>query len=328
MTEIYTKSILNYSTSIEPSKVNKNIDKTLEDRIRKEMEGKCINDGYIKKGSVKIVSRGMGKILVSQFNGAVVFNVRYAADILNPLEGMIVSGKVININKMGVLCEGGEDDPAPLSILMAKQHHVDNVDFEKLKVNDVIKIKILGKRFEYGDNQINIIGVLDNSSESEIVEGDIVYSSRSKDYGWLSAFNKGNPFTYKDRMFDTVEHAFHAQKSDDETYKDALTKTSENYIGDKPNNAKKFGGKKNFEALEIELVEDWDDIRLEEMYNITLAYYESNPELKEKLLETGNSKLVHKGWRIDTFWGVNTHGNGENNHGNTLMNLRDLFSKQ
>ena len=96
------------------------------------MEGKCINDGYIKKGSVKIVSRGMGKILVSQFNGAVVFNVRYSADILNPLEGMIVSGKVINTNKMGVLCEGGEDDPAPLSIILARQHHIDNQTFEKL----------------------------------------------------------------------------------------------------------------------------------------------------------------------------------------------------
>ena len=56
----------------------------------------------------------------------------------------------------------GEGDVPPISVLLAKQHHIDNEVFDSLKVNSKIKVKIIGKRFEYGDNQINIIGVLQN----------------------------------------------------------------------------------------------------------------------------------------------------------------------
>ena len=63
---------------------------------------------------------------------------------------------------MGILGESGEGDTPPISVLLAKQHHQDNELFESLKVNNKIKVKIIGKRFEYGDTQINVIGVLEN----------------------------------------------------------------------------------------------------------------------------------------------------------------------
>ena len=95
-TDIYTKSILNYTTSLDPSQINNSINNTIEQRIKEEMEGKCINDGYIKKNSIKIVSRSAGKIMVSQFNGAVVYTVRYSADICNPLEGAVIKAEIVN----------------------------------------------------------------------------------------------------------------------------------------------------------------------------------------------------------------------------------------
>ena len=52
--DIYTKCILNYTTSLDPSQINNNINNTIEQRIKEEMEGKCINDGYIKKIQSKL----------------------------------------------------------------------------------------------------------------------------------------------------------------------------------------------------------------------------------------------------------------------------------
>ena len=170
MSDLYTTCMLNYTTSILPNQINNNINKTIEDRIKSEMEGTCINDGYVKKGSIKIISRSTGQIIVSQFNGGIIYNVRYSASICNPLEGAILKARVININKMGILCKGGDDDPEPLVILMAKQHHINNETFEKIKIDDIIKVKVIGKRYEFGDKEINIVGVLHESSDEETVE--------------------------------------------------------------------------------------------------------------------------------------------------------------
>ena len=61
---------------------------------------------------------------------------------------------------MGILCEVTEEENSPLNILLARQHHINNESYLNLKDGDLIQIKIIGKRFEYGDNQISIIAVL------------------------------------------------------------------------------------------------------------------------------------------------------------------------
>lgn len=131
-------------------------------KIKEEIECKCIKEGYVKKDSVKILYRSPGQISTSHFNGNIMYNLKIQIEVCNPLEGDVIDVTVKNINKMGILGESGDGDVPPISVLMAKQHHIDNDLFDVLKVNSKIKVKIIGKRFEYGDNQINVIGVLQN----------------------------------------------------------------------------------------------------------------------------------------------------------------------
>ena len=63
---------------------------------------------------------------------------------------------------MGILARAGEGDPPPLSILLAKQHHMNNPKFEKMREGYNIRVKIIGKRFDSGENQISIIGLLED----------------------------------------------------------------------------------------------------------------------------------------------------------------------
>ena len=154
----------------------------------------------------------------------------------------------------------------------------------------------------------------------------IYYFSKSKDTKWLSTFNRGNSFEYNDLIYPTVEHAFHAQKldpSDDKLEEYQKLFTDENL---EPNEAKKLGGRKNFEGNGYKLRSDWNDKRLEIMEECTESYYKENKEMMKRLIETGDKKLIHKGFRIDDFWGVNKNG-GNNHHGKILMKLREKFYK-
>ena len=45
--------------------VNKNIDDVIKDSLKEQLEGLCYEDGYVVKGSVSIVRKSMGKIVVN-----------------------------------------------------------------------------------------------------------------------------------------------------------------------------------------------------------------------------------------------------------------------
>lgn len=161
MDDLFVNTTLNHTISLEPKHINSQIDATILEMLQNELEEKCIKHGYIKKNSIKILSRSLGNVLTSQFNGNSIYNITLSAKICNPLENSSIKAKINGINKMGVMAYVGDEQSPYISILMAKQHHIDNDKFNNLKINDIIKIKVLGKRYEYGDNQISVIGILD-----------------------------------------------------------------------------------------------------------------------------------------------------------------------
>lgn len=160
-TGVETTQILNVSLGISADEVNNNIENILLFKLKRQLEGKCIREGLVLPGSVEIISRSAGIAQLSHFNANFIYHIKYSAKICNPLEGDIIEAEITNINKMGVLAKAGEGDPAPISILLAKQHHMNNEQFEKLREGYNIKVKILGKRFDSGESHISIIGMLE-----------------------------------------------------------------------------------------------------------------------------------------------------------------------
>lgn len=323
MNDLYVKTTLDYTTSLEPRYINKNIDNVLVNQIKNEVEGKCIKEGYVKLNSVKIVSRSLGEVLLSHFNGNVIYHVKYSAEICNPLEGAIIKARVINKNKMGILANGDIDDSESLKILLAKQHHMENENFDNKNINDSVLVKILGKRFEYGQNYITIIGVLLEDSDVKENLGTIYFSNNSKQYSYLSPYEKAIPFVYENRNYKTIQHAFESQKSTDEDFKDLFTLGTETYIGDSGSKAKQFGSNKKMKELSFVIDESFEENKREILKDVVYKFYEKNNELLTKLKDTGNVPLVYKGIRVDTFMGMNMKKNGENVFGQLLMELRD-----
>ena len=83
------------------------------------------------------------------------------------------------------------------------------------------------------------------AQEEEEEKPVINYYSGSKDYKWLSSFNKAKPFDYEGISYPTVEHAFHAQKIEkDHPLRDEYQNRIANEID--PLEAKKTWIKKQF----------------------------------------------------------------------------------
>ena len=155
-----------------------------------------------------------------------------------------------------------------------------------------------------------------------------LYFSNSKDNKWLSTYNTAEPFKYNDLEYPSIEHAFNAQKLDNddpmsEEYRMALSTNVTDVIT--PSAAKKFGGKNSFKENKYNLRDDWDNIKLKIMEEIIREYYLSNIEYIDKLLKTNNKLLVYKEDKINDYWGVNKKNEGRNNLGNILMKLREEF---
>ncbi|MGM9802731.1 MAG: NADAR domain-containing protein [Muribaculaceae bacterium] len=67
----------------------------------------------------------------------------------------------------------------------------------------------------------------------------------------------------------------------------------------------------------------WEENQLNIMQSIVEAKFEQNPDLMNKLIETGNATLVNGNSKQETFWGIDLYSwQGENNLGKILMTLR------
>jgi DNA-directed RNA polymerase subunit E'/Rpb7 len=152
---LFVKNIIHHKLYLLPKEIDRKTDELLLVKLKNELEGKCIKEGYIKKGSVEIIKRSIGVVDSIHFNGRICYNVTFSADICNPAEGFKLQGTIVEINKMGALVI-----EEPLSIVIPKQHHTDLNVFKGLEVGSKIFINIIGTKFELYDTEIDAVGVI------------------------------------------------------------------------------------------------------------------------------------------------------------------------
>lgn len=132
--------------------------------------------------------------------------------------------------------------------------------------------------------------------------------SFSGEYSFLSNFYRTD-IEYKGITYLSSEAAYQAQKC-------AVPNQRLQFSLLLPGEAKRLG-------REVQIREDWNEIRLKEMEDIVRVKFTSNTELKDKLLSTGDILLVEGNYWGDTFWGVDIRtAKGENHLGKILMKIR------
>lgn len=77
----------------------------------------------------------------------------------------------------------------------------------------------------------------------------------------------------------------------------------------------------------IKLRPDWERVKDMVMYAVIYLKFTQNPDLKEKLLATGDLHIEETNYWDDTYWGV-YNGEGKNRLGKLLMSLRNELASE
>jgi len=155
--EPYIASILNMKIVLPIIEVGKNVKQNLERMIVSKTEGKCIVEGFIRPQSVHILTYSSGKVL----SGLVEFQVTFECMVCHPVDGMLVEVICKTVTKAGIHTEVvDKNGNVPITVFIARDHHINNHNFEKVIENGKLLVSIIGIRFELNDSNICAIGKL------------------------------------------------------------------------------------------------------------------------------------------------------------------------
>ena len=150
---VYSRSLITVNIQLPINVIGKNLEQTIENTIIAMVEGKCIVEGYVKKGSIKVITHSSGVVK----GNMIVFDIVYECDICFPVAGMKLNCVAKNITKAGIRAESSETEESPFVLFVARDHHFSNEYFNSIKENDTFVAKVIAQRFELNDKYISII---------------------------------------------------------------------------------------------------------------------------------------------------------------------------
>jgi DNA-directed RNA polymerase subunit E'/Rpb7 len=159
---IYSRCLLTRKITLPMKTIGKNLQVNIEENIKAQLEGKCVTEGFIKPGSVKIISHSSGTI---ERGNQILFEIVFECEVCFPVEGMIISCVAKNITKAGIRAESAGEIPTPVVVFVAKDHHYNMPHFAEIKEGDKINVRVIGQRFELNDKYVSVIGELIKEKE-------------------------------------------------------------------------------------------------------------------------------------------------------------------
>jgi DNA-directed RNA polymerase subunit E'/Rpb7 len=147
------------------TEVGQNIKQNLETEINHKVNGKCIAEGIVKPGSIKIISYSSGYVR----NDRVEFQVVFECMICNPVGNMEIECTAKTITKAGIHAEVIDDDgTVPVTVFIARDHHYTNKSFANVTENEKISVSVIGSRFELNDPYICVIAKYIDKKQNEL----------------------------------------------------------------------------------------------------------------------------------------------------------------
>ena len=173
--DLYHTSLLSRCLLVPISSMGSNIDEVLKDQLT-QVEGQCLEEGYIKNGSIKLVRYSSGVLK----GGFVSIQVVFECDVSNPVPGQSFTCVVEHNTRAGI--KGRLDSSEkPFVVFLARDHHHHIPNFSEIKENEKIKVTVLGQRYEIHDPTISVIAVLADMYEPEVLVDDFGRLGYSKD---------------------------------------------------------------------------------------------------------------------------------------------------
>ena len=137
-----------------PSKhLQKNIQSSILMYLKSHVEGRCGIEGYVQPKTSVIVNYSLGA--VNSMKLGVTYRVKFQADICFPHKGQILQAPVTLRSKIGVHAES-----SPLRVLLPRDLHIGNTEFEQIVEKDEVEFEVLGAEFKQNDEHMFVLAKL------------------------------------------------------------------------------------------------------------------------------------------------------------------------
>jgi DNA-directed RNA polymerase subunit E'/Rpb7 len=133
--------------------IQKNMLPSILTQLRMNMEGRCSSEGYVQPESITVLKYSLGR--TSYTKGGVDYDVTFQADVCLPHPGQIFKATANLRTKIGIHAES-----TPLKILIPRDLHIGNQEFETVEVGQEFEFEVIGPQFKQQDKVIIVVGRL------------------------------------------------------------------------------------------------------------------------------------------------------------------------
>ena len=139
--------------SVPAKYIQRNIRGSLLAQLGSQIEGKCGVEGYVQPKSSVILDHSLGKM--DMLHPGVRYRVRFHADICFPHKGQVFKAPVTFLSKIGI-----HSEISPIRVLLPRDLHIGNEEFESIQASDEIEFEVIGSEFKQNDDTIFVLGKL------------------------------------------------------------------------------------------------------------------------------------------------------------------------
>jgi DNA-directed RNA polymerase subunit E'/Rpb7 len=160
MDPLFERRDLSKKVHIHSKFLQRNMQSSILAQLKMNYEGKCSAEGYVQGNSVTILNYSLGR--TNYIKGGVDYDVQFQADICMPHTGQRFKAPVKLRSKVGIHAE-----TPPVKILIPRDLHLGNEEFDNIKVDEEIEFEVIGTQFKQQDRDIIIVGKLLSRVEPE-----------------------------------------------------------------------------------------------------------------------------------------------------------------
>jgi DNA-directed RNA polymerase subunit E'/Rpb7 len=135
------------------------VEDLVRDKLKARLEGRCSRHGFVLPDSIKVLTRSMGSLEKGRFTGSIIFHVQAEGQVLNPPEGVVVTGEVIRKNKMGMYVSYMD----AIRVIIPRDLHIGDEAFEAVEIGEKVEVEIKKSRFQVNDPYILSVGAFRSS---------------------------------------------------------------------------------------------------------------------------------------------------------------------
>jgi len=162
MDPLFERRELSKKVHIHSKFLQRNMEASILAQLKMNYEGHCSAEGYIERNSITLIDYSLGR--TNYIKGGVDYDVKFQADVCLPHPGQRFKAVVKVRSKVGIHAE-----TPPIKVLIPRDLHMGNEDFNKAEIDTEIEFEVIGSQFKQKDVDIIIVGKLLSLKEPEAI---------------------------------------------------------------------------------------------------------------------------------------------------------------